>query len=54
MGGRFVPYGWSRGQSFSATSGSVTIPRIFERMNSAAVSLASLLMIRSLNEENRK
>src|SRR4051794_13942313 len=43
MGGRLVPNGWSSGTSSSATSLSVTISRIFDRMNSAAVSLAGAL-----------
>ena len=44
MGGRFVPYGWSAGQSSSAVLGSLTRSRMRPRMYSEMVSLDSLLV----------
>ena len=45
---RGVPKGKSRGQSASAVAGSLTMVRIFSRMNSAAVSLARASISRSV------
>ena len=46
--GRLVPSGWSNGQRSSAVCGSFTIARMRSRTYSQAVSLASLLVSRSL------
>ena len=54
MSARFDEKGWSRGTSFSAVSGSSTMSRIFERMNSDAVSLARRSSAMSRNVACRK